>query len=126
MEYRSVHSGNLDCRSSDYSPFEFRCCLFNDGHVLQLLYFQRPSPPIDGLYLIWMIYDGYMKTGDGCGSNFLTFVLRLRESHGKTFNQETDPTGDRTRARCMRSNDVTLGFRFREQTVLESTQPLIK
>ena len=54
-----------------------------------------------------MIYDGHMITGDECGPNFLTFVLRLRENTGKNLNQEIDPIGDRTRTRCMRSNDVT-------------------
>ena len=34
-------------------------------------------------------------------------VLRLRENPGKNLNQEIDPTGHRTRARCVRSNDVT-------------------
>ena len=49
-----------------------------------------------------------MITGDECGPNFLTFVLRLREIPGKNLNQEIDPTGDLTRARCARSNDVTV------------------
>ena len=49
-----------------------------------------------------------MKTGDECDPNFLTFVLRLRENPGKNLNQEIDPTGDRTRARCVKSNDVIL------------------
>ena len=29
------------------------------------------------------------------------------ENPGKNLNQEIDPTGDRTRARCVRGNDVT-------------------
>ena len=49
-----------------------------------------------------------MISGDECGPNFLTFVLRLRENPGKNLNKEIDPTGDRTRARCIRSDDVTL------------------
>ena len=63
--------------------------------------------PKTGDVWFWMIYDGHMITGDEYGSNFLTFVLRLRENSGKKFNQEIDPLGDRTRARCVRSNDVT-------------------
>ena len=45
--------------------------------------------------------------GDECGLNFLAFVLRLRENPGKNLNQEIDPTGDRTKACCVRNNDVT-------------------
>ena len=51
--------------------------------------------------MVWMIYDGNMITGDECGQNFLTFVLWLGENPGRNFNQESDPTGDRTRARCV-------------------------
>ena len=40
-----------------------------------------------GLYMIWMKYGGHMITGDECGPNFLTFVLRLRENPGKNLNQ---------------------------------------
>ena len=54
-----------------------------------------------------MIYDAHMITGDECGLNFLAFVLRLREKPCKNLKQETDPTVDRIRAHCMRSNDVT-------------------
>ena len=59
-------------------------------------YGQRPSSSVDGCYMIWMIYDGHMITGDECG-------LCLTE---KNLNQGIDPTGDRTRIRCVRSNDV--------------------
>ena len=51
--------------------------------------------------------DGQMIPGDEYGPNFLTFVLQLRKSPGRNLNQETDPTGDRTLARCVRSNSVT-------------------
>ena len=54
-----------------------------------------------------------MISGEEYGLIFLTFVLQLRENPGKNLNQEIDTTGDRTRARCGRSNDVTL-----EQAVL--------
>ena len=47
-----------------------------------------------------MIYDAHMITEDEYGPNLLTFVLRLREYPEKNLNQEIDPTGDRTRARC--------------------------
>ena len=66
-------------------------------------YVERPSPSIDGLYMVCMIYDGHMITGDECGPDFLTFVLRLREKPRKNLNHEIDPTGDRTRACCVRS-----------------------
>ena len=56
--------------------------------------------------MVWMIYGDHMITGDEFGPNFLTFALRLRENPEKNLKQETSPTGDRTRARCMRSNDV--------------------
>ena len=42
-----------------------------------------------------------MIAGDECDLNFLTFVLHS----GKTLNQEIDPVGDRTRARCVRSTN---------------------
>ena len=48
-----------------------------------------------------------MITEDEYGPNFVIFVLPLRENPGKNRNQKIDPTGDRTRARCVRSNDVT-------------------
>ena len=60
--------------------------LFNDGHVLE-------TAAVRGR----MIYDGHVITGDECGPNFLTFVLQLRESPEKNLNQQTDPTGERTR-----------------------------
>ena len=44
--------------------------------------------------MVWMIFDGHIITGNDCGSNFLTFVLRLRGKLGNT--QEIDPIGDRT------------------------------
>ena len=54
-----------------------------------------------------MLNDGQKILRDECGLNFLTFVLQLSENPGKNLNQEMDPTGDWTRARCVRSNDVT-------------------
>ena len=80
-----------------------RCCLlFNDGHVLQLR--AEIVAVHRGMIMIWMIFDGHMKPRDECGLNFQTYVLQLR----KNVNQDIDPTGDRTRACSMRSNDVTL------------------
>ena len=68
--------------------------------VRVLSYDQRPSPLIDGMIygLDDRLYHGHMITGDECGTNFLTFVLRLRENPGKKLNQEIDPSGDRTLA----------------------------
>ena len=74
--------------------------LFNDGHVLQLR-------TVDGWYVGWMIYGGHMITGDECGPELLTFILWLRENPGKNLNQKIDSTGNQTRARCVRSNNVT-------------------
>ena len=65
-----------------------------------------PRPVI--LCMVWMIYYGHMVSGDECGPNFMIFVLRLRETPGTNLNQEIDPTGDRTRAHSVRSNDVAL------------------
>ena len=48
-----------------------------------------------------------MITGEECGPNFLTFVLRLRENPGRNLNPKTDPIEDGTRDRCVRGNDVT-------------------
>ena len=68
-------------------------------------YGQRPSPSVDRWYS--MDDMDYMITGDERGANFLTFVLRQRENPGKYLNQDIDSPGDRTWARCVRSNDVT-------------------
>ena len=49
-----------------------------------------------------------MITGNECGPNFLTFVLRLR---GENLNQETDPTGDCIQVHCVRGTlDYTVIF----------------
>ena len=37
-------------------------------------------------------YDGQMIPGEGCGRNFLTFVLQLRKNP-ENLNQEIDSTG---------------------------------
>ena len=46
-------------------------------------YGRRLSPYVDGWYMVWIIYDGHVITGDDCDPNFLTFVLRLKENPGK-------------------------------------------
>ena len=70
-------------------------CYFNYDHALQLrsetVAFRRRM-----IYSLDDIYDGHMITGDECGLNFLTFVLRLWENPGKTQpgnlpNQESNP-----------------------------------
>ena len=38
--------------------------LFNDGHVLQL--WSETVAVRRQMNMVWMIYDGYMKTGDEC------------------------------------------------------------
>ena len=63
------------------------CCLLLKT-FMYYSYCQRPSPSIDEWYVVWIIYDGHMTTGDGCGPNFLTFILWLRENPGKNLNQE--------------------------------------
>ena len=55
-----------------------------------------------GMNMVLDYYDGQMITGDECGPNLLTFVLLL-----KKLNLRIDPTADRTRAPCVRGNDVT-------------------
>ena len=55
-----------------------------------------------------MIYGVLMLTGDECGPNFLTFVLRLRGKPRKNLNLEIDPAGDQTRARYVRGNGVPI------------------
>ena len=50
-----------------------------------------------------MIYDGHI-TGDECGPNLRKFVLEAKSR--KKPHQDIDPTGDRTRALYVRSNDV--------------------
>ena len=72
---------------------------------------------VDAWYMVRMIYDVHMITGDECGPNFLTFILRLRENPGKNLNQENDPTGDRTPARWMKGNDITPPPQRRSSTV---------
>ena len=47
-------------------------------------------------------YVGQVMPGDDCGPNFLTF----EETPRKKLNQKIDPTGNRTRARCIRNNNV--------------------
>ena len=42
--------------------------------------------------MIW-IYDGHMITGEGCGTNFLTAVLRLRENPEKTSTRKVTRPG---------------------------------
>ena len=56
-------------------------CYFNDGHALQLSSETVAVPRR-------MIYDGHMITGDECGSNFLIFVIRLRENPGKASTRK--------------------------------------
>ena len=40
-----------------------------------------------------MIYDDHMITGDECDTNFLIFVLRLRENTGKTSTRKLTRPG---------------------------------
>ena len=54
------------------------CCFCYVTTDMHYCYGKRPSPSLDG-YMV----DGYMKTGDECDSNFLIFVLRLREKPAK-------------------------------------------
>ena len=44
--------------------------------------------------------------------------LTVEEKPWKNFNQEIDPIGDRTRARCVRDNDVTPRLRVRKSGTL--------
>ena len=51
-------------------------------------------------------YDGQVVPGGEYGPNVLPFTLQLMKTPEK-LNQEIDPTGNRTRVRCMRGNDDT-------------------
>ena len=53
-----------------------------------------------------MNVPGQIIPEDECALNFLTCELQLRKKPGKRLKQEIDPTGDLTRARWMRDNDV--------------------
>ena len=82
--------------------------LLNDGHILHIrsetvVVRRRMNMVLDD-------YGGQMIPGDECGSNFQTFVQRLRKNLEKKLNQETDSTGDRTQAGCVRGNDVTSNY----------------
>ena len=107
VRYHGATSLGMENIVRGFRLWTYCCCyyyglLFNDGHVLQLC-----SEIMTDNVWCWMMHDGHMITGDECSSNFLTFVLRPRENPGKNPNQEIHPTGDRTRARCVRSNNVT-------------------
>ena len=56
-------------------------------------YGQRPSPSVDGWYMVWKIHDVHMITGDEYGPNFLTFLLRLRENPAKTSTRKLTRPG---------------------------------
>ena len=48
-----------------------------------------------------------MLSGDGLAYVFPTFVLLLRENHGKTSTRKTDPTGDRTKPARWKAKTLT-------------------
>ena len=74
------------------------CCLFNDGHVLQLWSetVAVRTQIIYGLDDIWWPYDNR-------GDNGLSFpeicVIVEEKPRKKTSTRKTDPAGDRTRTR---------------------------
>ena len=54
----------------------------DDGQILELR--SETSPSVEGwMNMIWMIHYGHVRTGDECGPNFLTLVLRLMENPEK-------------------------------------------
>ena len=57
--------------------------------------------------MVWIIYGGHMIPGDECGLNFIISALQFKNP-GINLKQEIDSIGDRTRTRCVRSNEVTL------------------
>ena len=73
--------------------------LFNDG--------QRPSPSVDGWYTLWMIYVMATWFPGRMWHIFPDICHTVEGKPWKNLNLEIDPTGDRTRDRCVRSNDVT-------------------
>ena len=52
-------------------------------------------------------YDGQMTPGNECGLISYNICLTVEGKHLKNSQPEITPTGDRTQARWMRSNDVT-------------------
>ena len=58
--------------------------------------------------MIFYDYDGQWYRGMVGAYVFPTFVLQLRKNPETT--RKTDPTGDRTRTRYFRGNDVTPGL----------------
>ena len=64
---------------------------------------RRASPSLDGWYMmVWMISDGHMKPV----TNVARISWHLCYGWGNTpknLNQDIDPTGDQTRASCLRS-----------------------
>ena len=75
-----------------YQKILFCCCLlFNKGHVVQL--WSETVVVRRGWYMTWMIYHGHMIIGDECGPHFLTFVLWLRETPGKTSTRKLTRPG---------------------------------
>ena len=79
------------------------------GYLTTFMYYsyiQRPSPYVNGLYMVWIICGGHMITGDECSLNFLTFILRLSKMPGKTSTRkltrpviELGPAGSETMTR---------------------------
>ena len=57
---------------------------------------------IYGLDDIWRLYDNRGRMWP----KFSDICVTVEGNPRKNLNQETEPTGDRTRARCVRSNDV--------------------
>ena len=94
----AVHSGYLTDWLIDWY-------LFNDDLALQLR--TETFAVRRRMNMFSDDYDGQMIPGDECSSNFLTFASQFRKNPGKILNQEIYLTGNWTRTRCIRDNDVT-------------------
>ena len=85
------------------------CCCLYDGFVLQLrseivAAHRRMIHGLDNIWWPWLPGTNVAKFSDIC--------LTVEGKHRKNLNQEIDPTGDRTRTRCVTSSDVTSRLPF--------------
>ena len=69
-------------------------------------YGKRPSPSVEGWYMLQMKYGGHMITGDECGPNVLTFAYGWGKIPWKISTRKLTRPGSNS-GRCVRGNDVT-------------------
>lgn len=84
--------------------------LFNKEHIV------HPDPDIlpsttNGWKWFWM-KDSQLIPEDKCSLNVITFVLQLRKSIGKNFNQEIDPMRNCTWANIWEIKSLSLNHKL--------------